>query len=110
MRIIKQQLRLSRRTWYAEDAAENFRSTQGKDSFQYGRAYPEFGDCDRGSQIPAGETYFEAKSEGAPGLSGFKRGGVPYRLKTRAPSFCNLSILKIGSRSYACRHHRNSEA
>jgi len=48
-----------------------------------------------GPQIPAGEVYFEA--ENPKGALGFyivsKGGGVPYRLKIRAPSFCSLSIL-----------------
>ncbi|MDX2110957.1 MAG: NADH-quinone oxidoreductase subunit D [Verrucomicrobiota bacterium] len=48
-----------------------------------------------GPQMPAGEVYFEA--ENPKGLLGFyivsKGGGVPYRLKIRSPSFCNLSIL-----------------
>ena len=48
-----------------------------------------------GPQIPAGEVYFEA--ENPKGTLGFyivsKGGGVPWRLKIRSPSFCNLSIL-----------------
>jgi len=48
-----------------------------------------------GPQIPAGEAYFEA--ENPKGALGFyvvsKGGGVPWRLKIRSPSFCNLSIL-----------------
>lgn len=48
-----------------------------------------------GPQMPAGEVYFEA--ENPKGLLGFyivsKGGGVPWRLKIRGPSFCNLSIL-----------------
>ena len=48
-----------------------------------------------GPQMPAGEVYFEA--ENPKGALGFyvvsKGGGVPWRLKIRAPSFCNLSIL-----------------
>ena len=48
-----------------------------------------------GPQIPAGEVYFEA--ENPKGALGFyvvsKGGGVPWRLKLRGPSFCNLSIL-----------------
>jgi len=48
-----------------------------------------------GFDAPAGEVYFEA--ENPKGQLGFyicsKGGGVPYRLKIRAPSFCNLSIL-----------------
>jgi NADH-quinone oxidoreductase subunit D len=48
-----------------------------------------------GPQMPPGEVYFEA--ENPKGALGFyivsKGGGVPWRLKIRAPSFCNLSIL-----------------
>ena len=48
-----------------------------------------------GPQIPAGEVYFEA--ENPKGALGFyvvsKGGGVPWRLKIRSHSFCNLSIL-----------------
>lgn len=48
-----------------------------------------------GFDAPAGEVYFEA--ENPKGALGFyihsKGGGVPYRLKIRAPSFCNLSVL-----------------
>lgn len=48
-----------------------------------------------GPQMPAGEVYFEA--ENPKGALGFyivsKGGGVPYRMKIRSPSFCNLSIL-----------------
>jgi len=48
-----------------------------------------------GFDAPAGEIYFEA--ENPKGQLGFyihsKGGGVPHRLKIRAPSFCNLSVL-----------------
>lgn len=48
-----------------------------------------------GFDAPPGEVYFEA--ENPKGQLGFyihsKGGGVPYRLKIRAPSFCNLSVL-----------------
>jgi NADH-quinone oxidoreductase subunit D len=48
-----------------------------------------------GFDAPAGEVYFEA--ENPKGQLGFyinsKGGGVPHRLKIRAPSFCNLSVL-----------------
>jgi NADH-quinone oxidoreductase subunit D len=48
-----------------------------------------------GPQMPAGEVYFEAENpKGALGFYVVSRGGgVPWRLKIRAPSFCNLSIL-----------------
>lgn len=49
----------------------------------------------QGIEAPAGEVYFGA--ENPKGELGFyvcsKGGGVPYRLKIRAPSFCNLSII-----------------
>ncbi len=48
-----------------------------------------------GPQMPPGEVYFEA--ENPKGILGFyvvsHGGGVPWRLKIRSPSFCNLSIL-----------------
>jgi NADH-quinone oxidoreductase subunit D len=48
-----------------------------------------------GMNVPPGESYFQA--ENPKGALGFyihsKGGGVPHRLKIRAPSFCNLSIL-----------------
>ncbi len=48
-----------------------------------------------GPNAPAGEIYFGA--ENPKGELGFyinsKGGGTPHRLKIRAPSFCNLSIL-----------------
>ncbi len=49
----------------------------------------------QGLDAPAGEVYFAA--ENPKGELGFyihsKGGGVPYRLKIRSPSFCNLSII-----------------
>jgi NADH-quinone oxidoreductase subunit D len=48
-----------------------------------------------GIDAPAGEVYFGA--ENPKGELGFyiysKGGGVPYRMKIRSPSFCNISIL-----------------
>src|SRR5207302_2496488 len=48
-----------------------------------------------GPDVPPGEVYFAA--ENPKGELGFyinsKGGGTPHRLKIRAPSFCNLSIL-----------------
>jgi NADH-quinone oxidoreductase subunit D len=50
-----------------------------------------------GVNAPPGEVFFEA--ENPKGRLGFyiysKGGGVPYRLKIRSPSFCNLSVLPI---------------
>ena len=52
-------------------------------------------DATQGIEAPAGEVYFGA--ENPKGELGFyinsKGGGVPHRLKIRAPSFVNLSIL-----------------
>lgn len=49
----------------------------------------------QGAKVPPGEVYFSA--ENPKGELGFYinslGGGVPHRLKIRAPSFCNLSIL-----------------
>jgi NADH-quinone oxidoreductase subunit D len=49
----------------------------------------------QGIDAPAGEIYFGA--ENPKGELGFyihsKGGGVPYRLKIRSPSYCNLSIV-----------------
>jgi NADH-quinone oxidoreductase subunit D len=49
----------------------------------------------QGIDAPPGEVYFGA--ENPKGELGFfihsKGGGVPYRLKIRSPSFCNLSLL-----------------
>ena len=50
-----------------------------------------------GPNAPAGEVYFGA--ENPKGELGFyinsRGGGTPHRLKIRAPSFCNLSILPV---------------
>lgn len=50
----------------------------------------------QGPDIPAGEAYFEA--ENPKGALGFfvmsKGGGVPYRVKVRAPSFVSLSAMQ----------------
>lgn len=49
----------------------------------------------QGIDAPVGEVYFGA--ENPKGELGFyinsRGGGVPYRMKIRSPSFCNLSIL-----------------
>ena len=51
----------------------------------------------QGIDAPPGEVYFGA--ENPKGELGFfihsKGGGVPYRLKIRSPSFCNLSLLDV---------------
>ena len=52
---------------------------------------------ERAFDAPAGEVYFGA--ENPKGELGFyinsRGGGTPHRLKIRAPSFCNLSILPV---------------
>jgi NADH-quinone oxidoreductase subunit D len=55
----------------------------------------QFMNVTQGVNCPPGEVYFGA--ENPKGELGFyihsKGGGTPYRLKIRAPSFVNLSIL-----------------
>jgi len=55
----------------------------------------QFINVTQGVNAPVGEVYFGA--ENPKGELGFyinsRGGGTPYRLKIRAPSFCNLSIL-----------------
>jgi len=82
--------------WYAEDAKKIFAPPKEKIMTNMEELIQNFMIVTEGPQIPAGETYFEA--ENPKGALGFylvsKGGGVPYRLKIRAPSFCNLSILE----------------
>jgi NADH-quinone oxidoreductase subunit D len=63
----------------------------------------------QGIDAPAGEVYFAA--ENPKGELGFyihsKGGGVPYRLKIRSPSFCNLSILQIAAGPHGFRYSRH---
>jgi NADH-quinone oxidoreductase subunit D len=65
----------------------------------------------QGIDAPAGEVYFAA--ENPKGELGFyihsKGGGVPYRLKIRSPSFCNLlDHLPPAARPHGFRHSRHS--
>lgn len=82
--------------WYADDAKKIFAPPKEKIMTNMEELIQNFMIVTEGPQIPAGETYFEA--ENPKGALGFyllsKGGGVPYRLKIRAPSFCNLSILE----------------
>jgi len=82
--------------WYAEDAKKIFAPPKEKVMTSMEELIQNFMIVTEGPQVPAGETYFEA--ENPKGALGFylvsKGGGVPYRLKIRAPSFCNLSILE----------------
>ena len=81
--------------WYATDAKRIFAPPKEKILSSMEELIQNFMIVTEGPQIPAGEVYFEA--ENPKGILGFyivsKGGGVPYRLKIRSPSFCNLSIL-----------------
>ena len=81
--------------WYAEDAKKIFAPRKDKVLTSMEELIQNFMIVTEGPQMPAGEVYFEA--ENPKGALGFyivsKGGGVPYRLKIRSPSFCNLSIL-----------------
>ena len=82
--------------WYAEDAKKIFAPPKEKILTSMEELIQNFMIVTEGPQIPSGEVYFEA--ENPKGALGFyivsKGGGVPYRMKIRAPSFCNLSILE----------------
>ncbi len=81
--------------WYATDAKKIFAPPKDKILTSMEELIQNFMLVTEGPQMPAGEVYFEA--ENPKGALGFfvvsKGGGVPWRLKIRAPSFCNLSIL-----------------
>lgn len=96
VRIIRQAIdKLPDGLWYAEDAKKIFAPPKDKILTSMEELIQNFMIVTEGPQMPAGEVYFEA--ENPKGALGFyivsKGGGVPYRLKIRAPSFCNLSIL-----------------
>lgn len=97
LRIIKQVIaNFPDGLWYAEDARKIFAPPKDKILSSMEELIQNFMIVTEGPQIPEGEVYFEA--ENPKGALGFyvvsKGGGVPYRLKIRAPSFCNLSILE----------------
>ena len=97
IRIIKQVIKdFPTGAWYAEDAKKIFAPPKEKILSSMEELIQNFMIVTEGPQIPAGEVYFEA--ENPKGALGFyivsKGGGVPYRMKIRAPSFCNLSILE----------------
>ncbi|HEY0863262.1 MAG TPA: NADH dehydrogenase (quinone) subunit D [Lacunisphaera sp.] len=81
--------------WYAKDARRIFAPPKDKVLTSMEELINNFMIVTEGPQMPAGEVYFEA--ENPKGVLGFyivsKGGGVPYRMKIRSPSFCNLSIL-----------------
>ena len=81
--------------WYAKDARKIFAPPKDKILTSMEELIQNFMLVTEGPQMPPGEVYFEA--ENPKGILGFyvvsKGGGVPWRLKIRSPSFCNLSIL-----------------
>ena len=81
--------------WYATDARRIFAPPKDKILTSMEELIQNFMLVTEGPQMPPGEVYFEA--ENPKGILGFyivsKGGGVPYRMKIRGPSFCNLSIL-----------------
>jgi len=96
VRIIKQAIaRFPPGEWYAPDARRIFAPPKDKILTSMEELINNFMLVTEGPQMPAGEVYFEA--ENPKGVLGFyvvsKGGGVPWRLKIRSPSFCNLSIL-----------------
>ena len=82
-------------SYYSKDAKKIFGPPKNKVMTKMEELIQNFMIATEGPQIPAGEVYFEA--ENPKGALGFfivsKGGGVPYRLKIRAPSFSSLSIL-----------------
>lgn len=82
-------------SYYAEDARKIFAPRKEKVLSSMEELINNFMIVTEGPQMPAGEVYFEA--ENPKGTLGFfivsKGGGVPWRMKIRGPSFCNLSIL-----------------
>lgn len=96
VRIIRQAIaKFPAGKWYAEDARRIVAPRKDKVLTSMEELIQNFMIVTEGPQMPPGEVYFEA--ENPKGALGFyvisKGGGVPFRLKIRAPSFCNLSIL-----------------
>lgn len=96
VRIVRQAVKnMPGGAWYAEDARKIFAPRKDKVLTSMEELINNFMITTEGPQMPAGEVYFEA--ENPKGALGFfiisKGGGVPYRMKIRSPSFCNLSIL-----------------
>jgi NADH-quinone oxidoreductase subunit D len=81
--------------YYAKEAVRIFAPKKEKVLTSMEELINNFMIVTEGPQMPAGEVYFEA--ENPKGALGFyvvsKGGGVPWRLKIRSPSFCNLSVL-----------------
>ncbi|MBI3886635.1 MAG: NADH dehydrogenase (quinone) subunit D [Opitutae bacterium] len=96
IRIIRQAVaKMPGGDWFARDARKIFAPPKDKVLTSMEELINNFMIVTEGPQMPAGEVYFEA--ENPKGTLGFfivsTGGGVPYRLKIRSPSFCNLSIL-----------------
>ncbi|MBK1880238.1 NADH dehydrogenase (quinone) subunit D [Pelagicoccus mobilis] len=96
VRIIRQAIaQLPEGPYRAEDAKKIILPHKDKTLTSMEELIQNFMITTEGPQIPAGEVYFEG--EAPKGALGFfihsKGGGVPYRMKIRGPSFCNLSIL-----------------
>jgi NADH-quinone oxidoreductase subunit D len=81
--------------WYNDQARKIFAPPKDKILTRMEELIQNFMIVTQGPQVPAGEVYFEAENpKGALGFYIVSRGGgVPYRLKIRAPSFASLSIL-----------------
>jgi len=81
--------------WYAKDARKIFAPPKDKILTSMEELINNFMIVTEARRIQTGEVYFEA--ENPKGILGFyivsKGGGVPWRMKIRSPSFCNLSIL-----------------
>ena len=96
LRIIRQAIdKLPEGLWYNDEAKKIVLPPKSEVMTRMEELIQNFMIVTQGPQIPPGEVYFEA--ENPKGLLGFyilsKGGGVPYRMKIRSPSFCNLSIL-----------------
>jgi NADH-quinone oxidoreductase subunit D len=96
VRIIRQAIKnLPGGLWYAKEAVRIVQPQKDKVLTSMEELINNFMIVTEGPLMPAGEVYFEA--ENPKGILGFyvvsKGGGVPWRLKIRSPSFCNLSIL-----------------
>jgi NADH-quinone oxidoreductase subunit D len=96
VRIIRQAIaKLPAGDYYAKEAVRIFAPPKAKVLSSMEELINNFMIVTEGPLMPAGEVYFEA--ENPKGALGFyvvsKGGGVPWRLKIRSPSFCNLSIL-----------------
>jgi NADH-quinone oxidoreductase subunit D len=96
VRIIRQAIaKFPEGDYYAMEAVRIFAPKKEKVLTSMEELINNFMIVTEGPQMPAGEVYFEA--ENPKGALGFyvvsKGGGVPWRLKIRSPSFCNLSIL-----------------